>query len=348
MKKFNFFLFLFILSTISFAKPLVVTKYRMNNNPGQLVVEFQTSSKPNYEVNYDSLHRVLFIEFYNTKSVTSVTKKLLKNFQSNKYIKKITTRRYKNSVGVFIYFNKNVHYSTRFLRSPGRFVLGFNQNKGNKDYTIVVDAGHGGKDPGATGFNKYHEKDLALQIALKVGKALEKDFNVIYTRKDDRFIPLSGRPNMGNRKKADFFVSIHLNANLNTAIHGADVFYFSRTESNYAKKISSYENSFASISGEKSSSIKLISGQTIYKQNKVISAEIAKDLIGPYAKKMGFLNRGYHGANFAVLRGFDGPGLLVEVGFVTNAKDLKKLRSSKYQSIAANEIAKAIKSHFYK
>jgi N-acetylmuramoyl-L-alanine amidase len=152
---------------------------------------------------------------------------------------------------------------------------------------------------------------------------------------------------MGNIQKADFFVSVHLNANNSSKASGADVFYFSRTESNYAKKVAAFENSAGDKYGEKTSDIKLIMGQMFYTKNKEISAKVAQTLVNSYSKRLNMTNRGAHGANFAVLRGFDGPGILVETGFVTNASDVTKLKQAKYQKIAADEIAKAIRNHFY-
>ncbi len=88
-------------------------------------------------------------------------------------------------------------------------------------------------------------------------------------------------------------------------------------------------------------------GQLFYKKNKEVSAKVAQNLVNSFSKRLRLRNRGAHGANFAVLRGFDGPGILVEAGFITNTSDISKLKQTKYQKLAADEIAKAIKQHFY-
>ncbi|MCK5780335.1 MAG: N-acetylmuramoyl-L-alanine amidase, partial [Psychrilyobacter sp.] len=311
MRKINLLLLFFTLITFGFAKPIILKNIRFNGEPSpQMVVDVEGSIKPKFHISYDELNRYLFIEFFNTSPSSNLKNKLV----NGSYVKKVTIRKYGNSTGVFIFFNRNVHYDTHYRSSPTRFVLDFNRNTKKKEYTIIVDAGHGGKDPGATGFNKYHEKDLALKIAKELKKALEKDFNVIMTRDDNTFISLSGRPNIGNRVNADFFVSIHLNANLGSALKGVDVFYFSRKQSDYAKKISKFENSFGNIDGEDESDIKLIMGQLSYNKNKEVSYEISRNLVNSYSKRLSMQNRGAHGANFAVLRGFDGPGILVETG----------------------------------
>jgi len=344
MKKINLILLFLLVFTLGYSKPIILKNIRFNGDPPQMVLDVEGNIKPKYHISYDDHNRYLFIEFFNSTPSTNLKNKIV----NGSYVKKVTIRKYSNSTGIFIYFNKNVHYTTSYRSSPTRFVLDFNRNSEKKEYTIVVDAGHGGKDPGAIGFNKYHEKDLALKIAKELKIALQKDFNVIMTRDSDVFVTLSGRPNIGNRAHADFFVSIHLNANNSSALKGSDVFYFSRKESDYAKKISKYENSFGNIDGKDQSDIKLIMGQLAYNKNKEISYGIAKNLVNSYSRRLSMQNRGAHGANFAVLRGFDGPGILVETGFVTNTSDLNKLKSSKYQKLAADEIAKAIKNYFYK
>ncbi len=343
MKKINLILLFFILTTLGFSQQILLKNLRFNGNPPQMVIDVEGNIKPKYNINYDEQNRYLFVEFLNTKASSELKNKTI----NGSYVKSVKIRKYSNSTGVFIFFKNNINYSASYWSNPTRFVLNFDKNKAKKEYTIVVDAGHGGKDPGATGFNKYHEKDIALRITRYLKTSLEKDFNVIMTRNNDTFISLSNRPKTGNKAKADFFVSVHLNANSSSQGSGADVFYFSRTESDYAKKVAIFENSVGSKFGENVDDITLIMGQLFYNKNKEISAKIAQDLINSYSKRLKMRNRGAHGANFAVLRGFDGPGILVEAGFITNSSDISKLKQSRYQKLAAEEIAKAIKRHFY-
>ncbi|RUA09212.1 MAG: N-acetylmuramoyl-L-alanine amidase [Fusobacteria bacterium] len=343
MRKINLILLFFVIMILSFSADITLKGMRFNGNPPQMVIDVVGNTKPKYKINYDELNRVLFVEFFNTKSLSTFKNRVI----NGSYVKKVEVRKYKNSTGVFIFFNRNVKYSAKYWSNPTRFVLDFNRNSREKEYTIIVDAGHGGKDPGATGFNKYHEKDFALKIAKQLKIALEKDFNVVMTRNNDTFVTLSGRPNIGNKINADFFVSVHLNANNSSKVKGVDVFYFSRKESNYAKKVAEFENSVGNKFGENVDEITLIMGQIYYSRNKEISINVAQNLVNSYSKRLGMTNRGAHGANFAVLRGFNGPGILVEVGFITNSSDLTKLKQTKYQKLAAEEIAKAIKKNFY-
>ena len=343
MRKINLILLFFILVTIGFSKQILLKNLRFNGNPPQMVIDVEGNIKPKYNISYDEHNRYVFVEFLNTKASSNLKNKII----NGSYVESVKVRKYKTSTGVFIFFKNNINYSDRYWSNPTRFVLNFDKNKDKKEYTIIVDAGHGGKDPGATGFNRYHEKDLALKITKYLKTNLQKDFNVIMTRNNDSFISLSGRPNIGNKYKGDFFVSIHLNANNSSQANGADIFYFSRTESDYAKKVAAFENSVGDKFGENTDDITLIMGQLFYKKNKEISAKVAQNLVNSYSKKLRMRNRGAHGANFAVLRGFDGPGILVEAGFITNTSDISKLKQARYQKLAASEIAKAIKKHFY-
>ncbi|MCS5421492.1 MULTISPECIES: N-acetylmuramoyl-L-alanine amidase family protein [Psychrilyobacter] len=343
MRKINLILLFFILATIGFSNQILLQNLRFNGNPPQMVIDVEGNVKPKYNISYDEQNRYLFVEFLNTRASSNLKNKIL----NGSYVKNVQVRKYKNSTGVFIFFKNNINYSARYWSNPTRFVLNFDKNKAKKEYTIIVDAGHGGKDPGATGFNRYHEKDLALKITKYLKTNLSKDFNVIMTRSNDSFISLSGRPNIGNKYKGDFFVSVHLNSNSSSQANGADIFYFSRTESNYAKKVAAFENSVGDKFGENADDITLIMGQLFYKKNKEVSAKVAQNLVNSYSKKLRMTNRGAHGANFAVLRGFDGPGILVEAGFITNTSDISKIKQAKYQKLAADEIAKAIKQHFY-
>ncbi len=343
MRKINLILLFFILITTGFSKQILLKNLRFNGNPPQMVIDVEGNIKPKYNINYDEQNRYLFVEFLNTRASSNLKNKII----NGSYVKSVKIRKYNNSIGGFIFFKNNINYSAKYWSNPTRFVLDFNKNRTKKEYTIIVDAGHGGKDPGAIGFNRYYEKDFALKIAKYLKVSLQKDFNVIMTRTNDTFISLSTRPNIGNKYKGDFFVSIHLNSNNSSQANGADIFYFSRTESNYAKKVAAFENSVGDKFGENVNDITLIMGQLFYKKNKEISARVAQNLINSYSRRLRMSNRGAHGANFAVLRGFDGPGILVEAGFISNSSDITKLKQTKYQKIAADEIAKAIKKHFY-
>lgn len=167
------------------------------------------------------------------------------------------------------------------------------------------------------------------------------------TRSNDTFISLSERSRIANRGKADIFVSLHLNASKNSSAQGMEIFYFSKKSSPYAEKIASYENSFGEKYGEKTTSIAQIMGELAYNKNMEKSITIARPLNSSLSKRLGMRDRGIYGANFAVLRGFNGPGILVELGFITNKSDVTKLSRDANQNVMADELANKIRSFFY-
>jgi len=338
MKKITFLFLLLIISFSTFS----ATLNKIVLGRSSMSINISGRRQPKYTTNYDSVNRYLFIEFDNAKAARSFKNK----YVNGNYIKDIRVKKYNGSVGVFVFFKKNVKFKTRYTKKPNRFVLDFSKDSSKKDYLIVIDAGHGGKDGGAHG-NHAKEKDIALKVAKYLRNELKGDFNILMTRDRDKFISLAERPRMGNRKKADLFVSIHLNAAPKSTSNGFEVFYFSKNASQYAKRVAAYENSFGEKYGEKVDDITQIMGELLYKTNQEKSIKLAESMVSSYPKRLGIRKRGAFGANFAVLRGFDGPGILVELGFISNKKDSAKLKSTKYQKIMADELAKHIKNHFY-
>lgn len=220
-----------------------------------------------------------------------------------------------------------------------------NMNLPKRNFTIVLDAGHGGKDSGAVG-NGYKEKDLALDVVLELYKNLKRDYNVILTRNTDEFIALNERARIGNDHNANLFVSVHLNASKNRNANGAEVFYFSKNPSKYAQELAEYENSF-DIEGTKAiESSKFIVEDILYGINQQQSASIADSVLDSIVASNGINKRKVAGANFAVLRGSNSPAILIELGFITNQEDVRLYTSKQGQVNVANAIANAIRKHF--
>ena len=330
-------------STLAFGSGIQAENMRFNSNPAQMVIDMSGNQKPKYELNYDEVNRLIFIEFMDTKAASAFVSKNI----NGSYVRKVDVVRYPSSVGVFIHLQKNVDYRLSYRGNPTRFVIDFSKRVGKKEYTVVIDAGHGGKDSGAVGFNKYYEKNIALSVAKYLKQELGKDFNIVMTRSNDTFIPLNERARIGNRQNADLFVSIHANAAGAASANGFEVFYYSKKSSPYAAKVAAFENSVGGKYGEDTSSIAQVKGQAEYDRNKIQSARLAENLTKSYSKRLNMRNRGTHGANFAVLRGFDGPGILVELGFISNSSDVWKLKQSSYQKQMAQEMAKSIRNYFY-
>lgn len=321
---------------------LKLSNIRFNNNPAQIVFDIEGQGNPDYSVNYDKITRLLFLEVSNM----TIDKKVGSMIQRNdSFVENVITMDFEDGKSnFFITLAEDVSYKASIWTNPTRLVFDLDKKKTNRPL-IVIDAGHGGRDPGAVRGN-YQEKDITLATALKLGKNLEKDFNVAYTRTKDTFIPLGKRTRISNNKKADLFVSIHVNASPNKKAKGVEVFYYSKTASDYAKSVAEFENSFDEKFGIKETEAEFIVSDITYNQNKERSHILSKKAVKNIADSTKFVNRGVHGANFAVLRGSESPAILVELGFISNSNEAKQLSSSSYQEKMAVEIADSIREYF--
>ena len=233
------------------------------------------------------------------------------------------------------------------------FVYSFSQSNSiqNSQFTVVIDAGHGGKDPGNTG-NGFIEKDIALKISTNLGMLLEKrGVNVIYTRKKDVFIGLFERANIANQSDAQLFISIHCDAFRTSQPYGAGTFVLGlhANERNFeiAKKENSvifyeddYENTYDGFDPNNPESvIGLTLMQEEYLDQSIIAASyIQNSFVNSLKRK----NRDVKQAGFAVLRYTYMPSVLVETGFLTNKNEGLYLNSSKGQTEIANAISLAV------
>lgn len=214
---------------------------------------------------------------------------------------------------------------------------------------IVIDPGHGGKDPGAIGQFGLVEKDITLDIARRLKRYLENsDTKVILTRDDDRFISLWERANIANREDADFFISIHANAFRSKQIKGFEVYYLSEAIDDNARAVAAAEN--ASLRYEKSSFgnrkpssvLEATLWDIEYTENRQESIELAERIAGRTYEKLDTKNRGVKAARFYVLKGAKMPSVLIEVGFISNRQEARKLISSEYREASAKAIASGI------
>ncbi len=221
-----------------------------------------------------------------------------------------------------------------------------------KPFVVVLDAGHGGHDSGNRG-NGYYEKNIALSIALKIGKTLEKTrgFKIIYTRKTDVFVDLIQRANIANKADADLFVSIHCDAFTSSKAFGAGTFVLGLHENERNFKVAQKENSviFLEEDYEKNydgfnpndpeSVISLILMQQTYLDQ---SINLASTIQKSFVENLNRKDRTVKQAGFIVLKYTYMPSVLVETGFLTNRSEGAYLNSSAGQVKMASAIAKAI------
>ena len=220
-----------------------------------------------------------------------------------------------------------------------------------KEYIVVLDAGHGGKDPGNLG-NGFKEKRIALKVALKVGERLKKyeDIKVLFTRKTDVFIDLWKRGDIANHAKADLFVSIHCDSHTSNAF-GAGTFVLGLRGNKKNLEIAKRENAVILLEEnfrdkykgfDPNSAESVIGLSLLQEENLDKSLTIASLIQNNFTYKLKRNNRKVKQDNFQVLRETIMPSVLVELGFLTNKNEGSFLNSNNGQIKMANEIADAI------
>lgn len=245
----------------------------------------------------------------------------------------LTVFNLKNLLILFLIFTINLSYSQK------------------KDFTLVLDAGHGGYDYGAKG-PYANEKDVNLALALKVGALIEKnykDIKVVYTRKTDEFIPLMERASIANRNKADLFISIHCNSSTSSAPYGTETFvlgaYRNKDNFNVAKRENEviylekdYKNTYEGFDPSLPESIiGLTLMQNVYLENSLKIASFVEDNF----KKESRFSRGVKQAGFLVLVQTAMPSVLIETGFISNYQEGQYLASEEGQNTIAENIYEA-------
>ena len=374
MKRILLLLLLFV-SAITFSDTLKNISY----NNGKVIGTFRENKQimPNASVTKLGNEDILMLSFPNSEMESSVQAFINQNDQ---YISKVYTAQRNGMVVVYVYLKPSVTYQV--VSRTGEFQVTLdggqtasrnnssqtsrytttqrqstantqtaqtqkqpNTSTGNKKYTIVVDAGHGGHDSGARG-NGYNEKDIALQVATRLANNLRRDYNVIMTRDSDFFVPLDTRAKIGNDANADFFISIHLNSSSSSSANGTEVFYFSKKDQgSYAAQVAKFENKVDGSYGDVPFS-DFILNDIFYRKNQKTSQAIAESVLDGLINLTGLRRRGVFGANFAVLRGSNSPSILVELGFMNNYSDLSHYLTPEGQESAASTIGNAIRKFF--
>ncbi|WP_139956152.1 N-acetylmuramoyl-L-alanine amidase family protein [Flavicella sediminum] len=239
-----------------------------------------------------------------------------------------------------------------FLLISYLFLDGFSSLAQKRTYTVVLDAGHGGKDPGKVGYKKYKEKDIALEIVLEVGKRLlkEKDVKVIYTRKKDVFVDLFERGRIANKAHADLFVSVHCNAH-NSQAAGSETWVLGLHANKRNFEVAKAENEVILLEenyqekyrGFDPNSPESVIGLTLeQEENLDKSISLASAVQNNFKGSLKRVDRGVKQAGFIVLHQTYMPSILVETGFLTNKREGAYLNSKKGKLEMASSISKAI------
>ena len=210
---------------------------------------------------------------------------------------------------------------------------------------IVIDPGHGGHDQGSSGPTGLLEKELVLDISTRLGAMIEEQLGseVVFTRSDDRFIPLEERPRIANQVKADLFLSIHANSSVYRAATGVETYYLSFTTSKQALEVAARENA---SSQHRVSELKDLLQKIALKDKVDESREFASRLLTPLSKATSSTsaasNRGVKKAPFIVLIGANMPSVLAEIGFVSNPRDEQLMKKPEQRQKIAEALMRGL------
>lgn len=215
---------------------------------------------------------------------------------------------------------------------------------------VVIDAGHGGHDPGAIGRSGLREKDVNLDIAKRLSSLLkEEGVQTVLTRSTDKFVPLSGRVSIANRSGADLFISVHSNAARSRSLSGFEVYYVAPSVSDAKRAaltarsaaLNLKDAAFASTSQD----LRTIVWDMIYANSRAESIALSHSLCKIMDSCIDANILGVKNARFQVLKGIRMPGILIEVGFVSNLNEERLLRTAAYRQKLAEGIVEGLRDY---
>jgi N-acetylmuramoyl-L-alanine amidase len=214
---------------------------------------------------------------------------------------------------------------------------------------IVIDAGHGGHDVGTVGPNGLYEKDVVLDVAKRLGRLLESRLGaeVIYTRRDDTFIPLETRTAIANRERADLFISIHANSSRDSDARGVETYYLNFTSSPEALEVAARENAVSEKSiHELQDLVKKIALKEKIEESREFAGDVQESLYGGLSlNSAGIRNRGIKKAPFIVLIGANMPSILAEISFVSNPTDERKMETAEHRQRIAESLYRGVSKY---
>ncbi|MET0850755.1 MAG: N-acetylmuramoyl-L-alanine amidase [Candidatus Rokuibacteriota bacterium] len=244
------------------------------------------------------------------------------------------------------------------LRDPFRVVLDVQRSKeparteapkpvGTPLTTLVLDAGHGGHDPGASGPSGLNEKDVVLDVTRRVARLVEESklgVKVVLTRSTDVFVPLRERTQFANKQRADLFISIHANAHPQSVSEGVETYFLSsEATDNEARQVAAIENGVIHLesspaSRQKGDALKSILWDLAQSEFQHESSVLAETVLDSMTRSLRLVNRGVKQAGFYVLGGAAMPAVLIEIGFMTNPKEERKLGTAEHREAIARAI----------
>ena len=213
---------------------------------------------------------------------------------------------------------------------------------------IVIDAGHGGHDPGTIGRGGLMEKDLVLDVALRLEKMVRAELGaeVILTRGTDVFVPLEERTAIANSRGADLFLSIHANSSRNSTARGIETYFLSFARNAHAEEVAARENAISAATlKDLQGLVKAIALNSKIEESRDFATSIQESMVANVRGRYPVSDRGVHTAPFYVLIGANMPSILAEIAFVSNPEDEKHLKTSEYRDTIARSLFTGVRQY---
>jgi N-acetylmuramoyl-L-alanine amidase len=230
--------------------------------------------------------------------------------------------------------------------------LGIPRQNRQRKFTIVIDPGHGGIDSGATGKDHSVEKNITLNFSKELKKALEvhETYNVLMTRHDDTYLRLGERAQFARDNHADLFISVHADTVRQSWVRGSAVYTLSENASDsLAGAVAERENLSDTLAGaalpQEKQQVTDILFDLVQRETKAFSNRFASELVSTLSDSVGVINNSHRSANFEVLRSYDVPSVLLELGFLSNRHDADNMLDHAWREKAVAAIVKAIESY---
>jgi N-acetylmuramoyl-L-alanine amidase len=214
---------------------------------------------------------------------------------------------------------------------------------------IVLDAGHGGHDPGTIGRAGLQEKDLVLEVAQRLAPLIRSELKaeVVMTRDSDVFIPLEERTAIANSKGADLFLSIHANSSRNSRARGIETYFLNFAKDPHAEEVAARENAISAATlKDLQGLVKAIALNSKIDESRDFAATVQEAMVGGLrSHNAGALNRGVHAAPFYVLIGANMPSILAEIAFVSHPDEERLLKTQEYRARIAQSLLEGVRDY---
>jgi len=213
---------------------------------------------------------------------------------------------------------------------------------------IVIDAGHGGHDPGTIGRGGLQEKDLVLDVALRLERLVRAELGaeVVLTRSTDVYVPLEERTAIANSRGADLFLSIHANASRNPSARGIETYFLNFAQNPHAEAVAARENAISAATlKDLQHLVKAITLNSKIDESRDFAASVQEAMVKDLRAHHPVPDRGVHTAPFYVLIGASMPSVLAEIAFVSNPEDEKRLRTARYRDLVARALSRGVRTY---